>query len=417
MSDNPLSPCLAVITILKGMIGAGILALPFVFGKVGLLLAVPGYLVVTATCAFSIWQLIQCKLYLPVQKDASKNECEHDDLGLGPLGLVGRLALGNFGLALAGFGILVSQFGICVAYIDVVVATLNQPDFLGWSCPRVVLRICIFFILCILCMLRSLASISKLSGAALFIYAYLFFALIRWGVQAMREGNAPDPTEQWQSVQWRAIGLWFGTAIFAQEAIVICQYVYDDMNLSKPREFLPVLIASFVICGILSVIIGGFGFMSFGSSTEDVFYLNFPKDSIDTKIAEIILCIVLLNSFVLQAYPIFSFLESVCRSKLEDSSSSDSDGFFSKQNMISFLLLRWGFVAFASVFAAFITNVSCVSGYSGSFAMSIIGFFLPAMCHAKLRQFHLSPLEWCQNIWLLTCGVAAIVFGCLTTSC
>ncbi|CAE8610235.1 unnamed protein product [Polarella glacialis] len=428
---NGLSPRFAVVTILKGLMGAGILSLPYVFGKVGLRLAVPGYLLISLICAFSIWRLIECKAVLAArcllqegEQDSllGKNGAEEvRDCGLGPLGLVSVQVLGPAGLVVAGFGIIASQLGFGIAYIDIVVETMSSDNLLGSSFSTFWLRVIVGVILCLLSCIRSLNSLAKISAVALVIYSYLIIALIRQGGTELVQGTAPDLAVVWGKVQWDNIGLWLGTAIFAQEAIVISQYVFDDMKLTNHRDFLPVLIWSFSICGTLCSLVGALGYMCYGDEVKSVFYLNFPKDSRDVCIAETILCVVLLVSFGLQMSPVVSFLEAVFVGKAGEAESEESDKPSSGRGIFrAFLLpvvLRWSLVVLCSAVAVLIPDLSCVTGYNGSFAVSTIGFFLPALCHMKLNRFQLSPLDWALDIMLLLLGIASVVLGVEATHC
>merc|ERR1719487_1569695 len=84
--------------------------------------------------------------------------------------------------------------------------------------------------------------------------------------------------------------------------------------------------AAYFACFVLMTAVGAFGYMAYGSSLQDVFYLNFPSWARD--ISGVILIVVLLQSFMLQAFPIYTWLEEIVRSKTEGSLTSfPSPGF------------------------------------------------------------------------------------------
>jgi len=116
---------------------------------------------------------------------------------------------------------------------------------------------------------------------------------------------------------------------------------------------------------------------------------------------------------------VVSFAEAVAERLLQHSDSSESSGLSDAPPLRgpSGLVLRWGLVVLVILTAAIVPNLSCVTGYSGSFAISAIGFFLPALCHIKAHNFQLSLLDWAGNALLLLAGCAAVVFGVLETSC
>merc|ERR1712176_323391 len=70
-------------------------------------------------------------------------------------------------------------------------------------------------------------------------------------------------------------------------------------------------VLSFGFCAVLCAFVGAYGYICYGPSVADVFYLSLPKDSVDMTIAEIVLSLVLLISFVLQMFPVTSFVSAV----------------------------------------------------------------------------------------------------------
>ncbi|CAJ1352354.1 unnamed protein product [Effrenium voratum] len=353
------------------MLGAGVMSLPYVFGKVGLALAVPGYLLVAAICCFSVWRIIQCQAMLgtglemevcqmPQIPFGAASPCaaspraspalrwespcmQGHDYGLGPLARVAGLCLGPSGVFVAAAGIIISQLGFCVAYIDIIVSTLSQ-HLLGASVSEATLRLVLAVMLCLLSTLRRLSSLAKVSSLALGIYAYLLLALLRWGSLEMLSGRAPSAEGAWRKMELGSLGQWLGTAIFAQEAMVVSQVVYEEMKPKNHRDFLPVLLCSFAVCSVLSTFLAAFGYMAYGDSVKQVFYLNFPSDSFDVILAESILCLVLLPTFVLQMYPVARFLD--------DLFNLDDDSYGREGSLVGPLLVRWLLVLLSSSLAA-----------------------------------------------------------------
>eukprot|EP00439_Symbiodinium_sp_Y106_P084648 s590_g26.t1 len=280
-------------------------------------------------------------------------------------------------------------------------------------------------VLCLLSSLRKLDSLAKISVLALAVYAYLLVILpIRWGTEELTSGRAPSLGGVWGKFEPGNLGLWLGTSIFAQEAVVVSQCVYQDMRLRDHRAFRPILVSSFVICSVASTALAAFGCMCYGDSVKQVFYLNFPASSLDVTIAETILCLVLLPTFVIQLYPVARcFDELLTCAGYVSLSSDDSDETLEDseegrgQSCLVKVLARWLLVIITCVVAAVVPDLACISGYSGSFAMSVIGFFLPPLCHLKLHHFRVSTLDWILDVGLLAVGVTALVLGVSNTHC
>ncbi|CAE7836219.1 slc36a4 [Symbiodinium sp. CCMP2592] len=340
------------------------------------------------------------------------------------LGAARRISLAPE-VVLAAFGIIVSQLGFCVAYVDIIITTLLEPNLLADKIPESVLRVGLAVVLCLLSSLRKLDSLAKISVLALAVYAYLLVVLpIRWGTEELTSGRAPSLRGVWGKFEPSNLGLWLGTSIFAQEAVVVSQCVYQDMRLRDHRAFRPILVSSFVICSVASTALAAFGCMCYGDSVKQVFYLNFPASSLDVTIAETILCLVLLPTFVIQLYPVARcFDELLTCAGYVSLSSDDSDETLEDseegrgQSCLVKVLARWLLVIISCVVAAVVPDLACISGYSGSFAMSVIGFFLPPLCHLKLHHFRVSTLDWILNVGLLAVGVTALVLGVSNTHC
>lgn len=151
------------------------------------------------------------------------------------------------------------------------------------------------------------------------------------------------------------------------------------------------------------------------------------------------LCVVLVFTFALQMYPVMSFLEAVALGmqpgwdapsaekvalieqeaggNASDSESTGTGELDRRSLGAVAAALRCAMVVAICVFAAYVPNLACISGYSGCFAMSTIGFFMPSLCHIKLRGARLSPAQWLGDGLLLFAGCCALFFGVSSMSC
>lgn len=482
---SPLPASLAVLTIVKAMVGSGVLGFPYVFSKVRLAVAIPGSLLIAAVAAFGVLRLIECKVLIEAKgpRAEAKNALlvregtttvkpvaqDHPEIvtgtmpansgpidanfGLGMLATVGDHTFGFVGVLAAGVSIISSQVAVCTSYAAVVVATLSDEDLLGQWASEDVIRVGVCALLCLLCLFKEMRSLAWLSGVAMMIYMYLFVSLFYFGAVKVTNGDGPSPASLWFPVGWKDLGSFLGTALFAQEAIVICQYVYDDMQLESPKQYLPTLFVSVGSCAVLFAIVGTVGFASFGHDIKEVFYMNFPRGSISIVLAELVLSLVMSVSFALQMYPIVSFVESLLGLKantavvdsevigtVKKGSQNEYDAvgvplvasetttkemsFFQCRDVLQRMvagaaspLVRCAIVVVTCFFAEMVPNLPCITGYSGSFAMSLVSFILPPIFHHKLKGSQRNWSDNLGNMLLLVSGCIAVFCGCFATSC
>lgn len=448
-----MSPRLAIITIVKGAIGAGALGLPKCFGLVGLGLAIPGAAVLAWINAFGAWRLVQSKVLLQYGLDATSQAREElqvlreeDEVGLGPVAAVGKVLYGVPGQVAGGLGVLGTQIGICLTHVVMIRITLDRM-FEGVAVPGFILQACLCAILCTVCLLRQLQSLAWLSLAALVTYAYAFVALVRWGAPEIIHQEFISTSQAFLPVRWPGVPSWFGSSVYAFEGIVLAQYAFDAMQLGpSPEPFKRILAWSFGICFLVFGSIGCVGFLAYGNSVEVPFYLNFPKAAIDTWLLDVIVVLVLIMSFALQAFPIFSFLDALlvrrhawrqliderqrgwsqfsfeqtvgapsasCSTSCEgpESSSSQCDITETAPGRLLEIFLRCLAVVGICLLGAIIPAVSCVTDLTGSVFMSLMGFLLPGAFHLKVAWSQLSTVGLAFDLLLICTGATAMTIG------
>mmetsp|Transcript_37509 Transcript_37509/g.119341 ORF Transcript_37509/g.119341 Transcript_37509/m.119341 type:complete len:493 (-) Transcript_37509:209-1687(-) len=446
---EPLSVSSAVFTVLKAMIGTGILALPKVCGSVGLALAVPGLLFIALLNLLGTWRLAEC-IHILSDDDSPSSESDNevsdgasdssvsrveqeDDCGLGPVATIARETLGTWAIVVSALCGLGNQFGAGIAYFLVIVETLHSsllPKF-GVHVSVSLVRVVIGVICMQLGLIKQLNSLAWMSVVALVSYCYVAIALGRWSSAQFSSGAAPEDN-LWTPIHWENVGTYFGASIFAFEGVFLAQHVYADMQLKtsqKGRPFLKVLLVSYPICFIAYLYVGMLGYMAYGSEVCPIIYLNFPSTSIDTTIIQGVLIIVLFVSFALQMFPVFVFLDSqFCGTNMHKAAEVEDDGSDSevevvargtmikgrKRKKVGDFLMRYATVAMTCTVAVLVPNIEEVMGYVGSFALSTIGFILPALFHIAASKKMRRPISlkgWITDIVLIISGATAFILG------
>lgn len=442
----PLGVTAAVFTVLKAMIGTGVLALAFETKSVGLAFATPALVVTALLNLLGTWRLAECIGILShVEDDDSEGKSsensesqvfeKEDDYGLGPVATISRQTLGIGAVWVSAACGLANQVGAAVSYYGVVVETIASkiaPRFnLEWNIESV--RIAVCSVCCALALIKQMNSLAFLSMIALLSYCFVAACLGWYSIGRFRDGLAPEPN-LWTPIHLENVGSFYGASIFAFEGIFLAQHVYADMQLgAHGRPFRKVLIISYSVCTVSFLFMAILGCEAYGSSISHIIFENFPEDSAAVMIIEVILVLVLFVSFALQMFPIFVFLDSrvygVNLHKVVDvtdsQSESDSEGKLQNTNSggafkcrgrkkVGGIALRFATVITVCAIGVGVPRIEDVMGYVGCFALSTIGFILPALFHivaCKQTGRKITLRGWITDISLLVAGLLAIGLG------
>eukprot|EP00928_Gymnodinium_smaydae_P098512 TRINITY_DN9177_c0_g1_i1.p1 TRINITY_DN9177_c0_g1~~TRINITY_DN9177_c0_g1_i1.p1 ORF type:complete len:436 (-),score=63.54 TRINITY_DN9177_c0_g1_i1:189-1496(-) len=420
------------------MIGAGLLGLPYAFGHVGLPISFPGSLVLALINGLGAVRLLQAKLAMEKRhkqrsivsgdgtaesdtwsEDDSFGMAGCKDYGLGPCAAVGKQLFGKPGLVFAGVAVLGTQIGIGIAYVVYIGTTLDRMPWFD-NQTRLARRIGVCVVLCILSQIRKLSSLAVLSLVALLAYALVVIDLVVRGWEPLSAERYITHEDAWTKVDLANFESWFGSTIFAFEGIVLAQYVFDSMRLSSIRAFMGVLTWSYGLSWAMFAFVGAYGFLAYGQTVLVPFYLSFPSGVADVVLDKSIIVFVLLLSFALQSFPIFSFVDSiVIRQKhagdeIVSDSESDSENDVGLplpkhrrgKHVVDFLV-RSAIVAAMCVVADLLPRASCVTDLVGGVFMSLMAFTMPGAFHMMANDFKLPTRSLITDALLIIIGIAS----------
>eukprot|EP00448_Togula_jolla_P042152 CAMPEP_0170569200 /NCGR_PEP_ID=MMETSP0224-20130122/404_1 /TAXON_ID=285029 /ORGANISM="Togula jolla, Strain CCCM 725" /LENGTH=395 /DNA_ID=CAMNT_0010891303 /DNA_START=84 /DNA_END=1268 /DNA_ORIENTATION=- len=310
MVKDGLSNFNSTCTILKGLIGVGVLTLPYATKQVGWLVSVVGLGFVAWLQVIGLEFAVKGKAILDglvpsevqnLESDSDKEGKEHPFNDMSFYDEVVRRAYGWVGQRLCEAFIVIGQFGTAVAYVNVITETICTYQ--GESIRPFVLM-ALAALLTGLSSIRSLKGISVLSKTGLLIYLFVFGSLLWSSARAYQHGTWMD------SATWAKsdpnIGLWFGASCFALGVFGVAIVVHDDM--AEPADFLKVVRWSFFYCWAFYASFAFLGYMCFGDQLKEVVYLNFP-DSIARGGSAIAVCAVLIVTYIVQLLPVYTLAE------------------------------------------------------------------------------------------------------------
>mmetsp|Transcript_86820 Transcript_86820/g.202051 ORF Transcript_86820/g.202051 Transcript_86820/m.202051 type:complete len:399 (+) Transcript_86820:122-1318(+) len=350
--------------ILKGLIGLGVLTLPYVTKLVGWLPSLVGMALIALLSLQSIFFAVMSRVVL----EKTQNDDEATPLQKLPDSLAGlscfdatvQRALGPIGLAIFMVCVALAQLTTVVAYLDVLA---ESAESYVENDDRIRSLSLLGVVVCLLSLVKTLSGVSVLSYVGLSAYGLVFLTLLArflcavstgtlGGAVAVRHKNADYAT-------------WFGVSAFAFGALPVSLVVYDDMR--EPAQFFKVVAIAYVICWLFYSAVALLGFWCYGRSTHQVIYFNFESGSFGRNASLLMICLVLLVTYVLQMMPLYRCAEV----------------FF--EESIPYQVVRTMLVVFTLVVAYFIPSSTAAMTLGGTFAACISAFVLPPVVYLTVH--------------------------------
>lgn len=330
----------AVINILKGLIGMGILSLPYATMRVGWLPSVLGMVAIAGLLLSGIFMAVMAKARIANHKAAGHTAYEgtlaekepltasegwaaataeedgKDGAGHGsPHGgglvcsfdqTVGEV-LGFWNQAICALSLVFGQWACGMVYVKVMAESLGTY----WPESFVATYLPICFVLAGLCLLETLKRVTYLSAAGLGTYVFILVALVVSVVEKINEGSAGASAYMVAPKSETSYGTWFGCTTFAFGGLPIAVLVYDDMR--EPQSFMKASWLAYTLTWLIYTSFALLGYFSYGKDVEQVVYMNFGKDSFWRHASLVSIVTILAFTFVLQQMPTFSFVQALCQ--------------------------------------------------------------------------------------------------------
>ena len=178
-----------------------------------------------------------------------------------------------------------------------------------------------------------------------------------------------------------------------------------EKSMKNKSDFGKALASAFAVSVVIKVIIAVFGFLTFGSNTDEAIVNNFPVGPLNIT-ASISLVISSLLSIILCLRP-------VCESLDESTFLSEMTSDIS--NTIRNIIIRVSLVVITLAIAIFLPHFALIAALLGSFQTVFSGFWIPLLLHLKVKYHELSRLRICADVILLVftsvCSVLGICFS------
>ncbi|WVQ96757.1 hypothetical protein IAU59_003864 [Kwoniella sp. CBS 9459] len=346
----------AILMLLKGFVGTGILFMGKAFFNGGILFSA---IVMVAIAFISLWSfLLLVQAYMKVP---------------GSFGDIGGALYGNYMRLIILTSITVSQIGFVAAYTIFIAENLQAFFMAVTDCKTFIpVRWLILGQLVVFLPLAMIRNLAKLSGTALIADAFILIGIIYIGAQETSVLSHRGIADV-QLFNAESFPLLIGTAVFAFEGIGLVIPITESMK--EPQKF-PRLLS--IVMTIVAFLFAGAGVMSYatyGSNIQTVVIVNLPQENKFVQAVQFLYSVAILLSIPLQLFPAVRIMENgiFSRSGKHNPSVKWQKNVFRGCTVLFCSLLSW---AGSSELDKFVSLI-------GSFACIPLCFIYPPMLHLK----------------------------------
>lgn len=396
--SHPISNFVAIIHILKGNIGTGVLALPQAFIYSGLAFGTFGLIAVAAVCIHSMQMLLNCsqtlclRSYSPPLDYAATAEKAFQT---GPRSCRRFSIWARF---ITNCFIVITQIGFCVVYwvfaaTNVQMAVSHFNTSLNWDYRIYMLLLLVpLLAMVFLPSLKYLAPFSIVANiceaAALGLLFYYLFQ------------DLPPTLSRRQMPTMTDLPLWFGTVIYAYEGIALILPLENVMK--RPRDmpgWTGVLNTAMTLVCLLYVSVSFYGYLRFGDALKGSITLSLPNEMLSVLI-QVLYGAGIYFSLALQYYIPVEIMWPKIRTAFEN------------YERLALILFRVGLLAFIYALGALIPRFELFISLVGALGGSYLSIIFPAILH--MVTYWEDGLSWpstVKDIFIVVFGLAGFATG------
>uniref|UniRef100_A0A8D9BJH3 Proton-coupled amino acid transporter 1 n=3 Tax=Cacopsylla melanoneura TaxID=428564 RepID=A0A8D9BJH3_9HEMI len=398
--------------LIKGSVGAGLLAMPLAFKHAGLLTATIGTIIISFLASYCMHQLLRMQHH--ICKRQGVPQIEYSDamkiaVRNGPHCFKWLTKPSPY---IVDFFVSAYQLGICCAYVGFIAGTVKQMAEFYWDI-HLDIRIWMLIVGVVITPLnqiRNLHYLSPLSAAGDFL---LIGGLVIIYYFIFEEGMPSFEGKDWVSDRpFTGFALFFGTIMYSVQTIGVIVALENDMKTPADyRKPAGVFNVGMVIITLGYLFTGFFGYLKWGNTTQATITWNLPNNNALTECIKVMFAVLILLTYPLQCYvPIEIMWQNYIRTHVRKA----SPGMQSFYSTLLRALILWATVILSITVPFLDLLISIVGG----FCLPTVGITFPAIM--EICIFHnegkLSSLMLGKNICLMIFGVFSCVlstFVCL----
>ncbi|PZC75916.1 proton-coupled amino acid transporter-like protein CG1139 [Helicoverpa armigera] len=381
---------------LKACFGAGMLAMPNAFARLGLIFGIVGiiFLGVFATYCIQILVLGQyqiCKKWRVGYMSYPKSM--RLAVQSGPPCL--RWSAAIFENAVDGI-LLFWQIGVCAIFLVFVAENLKQVClYAGHELSLRVLICCLYPILVIICLVKDLKLLAPLStfanGCTIIGLVLIFFYLVEDDVQVDESHFALKSLTD--------IPIFIGIVLYALEAVGVILAL--EYNMDNPADFTGLFGLFSIGMSIIVLIytaLGVCGYLKYGMDSKASITLNLPQDQKKSHAAKMAFTLAVFSSFPLQNFVAWQILwQNYLEKKYKGT----------KKEKVADYGLRILCTTIPFVMALIAPALGPFIGLIGSFCLSMVAILFPAVVDISVWY----PDKYGPGKYKLFTDIFIIIFG------
>mmetsp|Transcript_2678 Transcript_2678/g.3047 ORF Transcript_2678/g.3047 Transcript_2678/m.3047 type:complete len:453 (+) Transcript_2678:88-1446(+) len=399
------TPLTAFFTIVNGLVGGGLLALPAGFKYAGISAATISMIIIGAASTYTLIGLVKVKNMFPKGSVMRYEEA-------------GRKLFGERGRSFTSCTIIASQMGFASAYIVFITDNFfklltgdTKPPH-GYAIPYPVGIMLVWAVASILGWIRDMSVRGLLSGAAVVILAFSMIMLFYCGFRDGEPLHSPFDPIYGPQLNLSTYPSFFGIAAFAfcchgivfavEESIADPPNVHGDaLKAARLTRWSWSVTAAVVTSGSIYIVVGALGFMFFPTTVSPAITNDLKSDWAGLSVT-VGLSLMCLTCAPLQLVPVIVAAEDALHSRgmLMDDKGL---GYWQRNGV------RAAVTAVPSLIALGLPCFGQVTALVGGLFTSTMGFILPPVFYMKATRESLTTKDKVICYSVISIGVVGMI--------
>ncbi|XP_035436399.1 proton-coupled amino acid transporter-like protein CG1139 isoform X1 [Spodoptera frugiperda] len=400
--EKPTSYAETMTHMVKGCVGAGLLAMPNAFYRLGLIIGSIGVIFLGVFATYCIQILIIGQYII----------CKKHKVGYMSYPMSMRLALQSgppsmrwsanlFAVAVDAF-LIIWQIGVCAIFLVFVAENLKQfIEFCGGSMPVRLIILCLYPVLVMICLIKDLkllAPLSTFSNLCNAVGLVLIFFYLAQGSLVFKESML-----EMQSLV--DIPVFIGIVLYALEAVGVVLAL--ERNMENPKDFtglFGLFSIGMAIIVVMYMILGIFGYIKYGDEIKASITLNLPQKEKKAQAAKLAFAATIFTSFPLQNFVAWQILWGILQKKYPSSAMDYG--------------LRVGCATIPFAMAVAAPSLGPFIGLIGSLCLSTAAIMFPAIidiCVFYPDQYGPAKYKLFSDIFIIIFGIFCCFSGVYTS--